>query len=269
MAQRAIQSAMRQTVSDLELIVVDDGSVDSTPELLRTFNDPRLVAIRNETPRGANAARNQGVRVARGAFVAFLDDDDSWLPHKLERQLAAIGDAEAIVCGAVSSGGRRFPLHHSAVVTPEDLRRGCRLWGGMSAILLRRASAEQLPLDEELPSGQDWDLLIRLAARQNIRYLPDWLVEYNDGQHDRITNQVSDTTRGDSCARLKSVTKHRDFLGPYWTAFHSANVQLRCLSRRRQRLALLASAADEFGFRIVARVLARRAWYRLRRSANH
>ena len=133
MAQRAIQSAMRQTVSDLELIVVDDGSVDSTPELLRTFNDPRFVAIRDQTPRGANAAPNQGVRVARGAFVAFLDDDNSWLPHKLERQLAAIGDAEAIVCGAVSSGGRRFPLHHSAVVTPEDLRRGCRLWGGMSA----------------------------------------------------------------------------------------------------------------------------------------
>jgi glycosyltransferase involved in cell wall biosynthesis len=84
--QAAIASVQRQTFSDWELIVVDDGSTDDTAALIEG-SDPRLVLIRQKN-RGVNAARNAGLRRARGEYIAFLDSDDEWLPHHLELSVA-------------------------------------------------------------------------------------------------------------------------------------------------------------------------------------
>jgi len=91
---RAIESVLRQTLDDLELIVVDDSSTDDTVDVVTGIDDPRLTLVRHETNLGLAEARNSGIRRARGRFVCFLDDDDAWLPDKLEIQLVAFDRAE-------------------------------------------------------------------------------------------------------------------------------------------------------------------------------
>lgn len=84
--QEAIESVFSQTVADLQIIVVDDGSTDDTPDVLARIHDPRLEIVRTQN-QGTSAARNEGLTRARGEFIAFLDADDRWTPRKLEFQL--------------------------------------------------------------------------------------------------------------------------------------------------------------------------------------
>ena len=83
----AIQSVLQQTYTNLECIVVDDASTDNTEETVRTIIDERIIYLRHENNKHASAARNTGIKYARGEFIAFLDDDDEWLPTKLEKQV--------------------------------------------------------------------------------------------------------------------------------------------------------------------------------------
>ena len=92
-----IESALAQTYSSVEIIVVDDGSTDATQEAVRRFGD-RVRYLRQSNQGGA-AARNQGISAARGDWVAFLDQDDLWLPQKLERQAAVfLAEPSTVVC---------------------------------------------------------------------------------------------------------------------------------------------------------------------------
>ena len=84
---RSIRSVIGQTYGDFELIIVDDGSTDSTAEIAASFDDERVKYIRREQNGGVGAARNTGIKAAIGKFVAFNDHDDEWLPDKLERQM--------------------------------------------------------------------------------------------------------------------------------------------------------------------------------------
>ncbi len=88
---RAIQSVLRQTHSQLELIIIDDKSDDETPRIVREFNDSRIHYLRHDAIRGPGASRNDGVAASQGQFVAFLDDDDEFLPEKLAVQMGAFG----------------------------------------------------------------------------------------------------------------------------------------------------------------------------------
>ena len=87
----SLQSVINQTYEDLEVVVVDDASTDDTKQLLESFQakDCRIRYICNENPGGASAARNTGIKHARGTFIAFQDDDDIWHPEKIQRQLSA------------------------------------------------------------------------------------------------------------------------------------------------------------------------------------
>lgn len=82
----AVQSVLKQSYSNFELLIVDDGSPDSSVEICQQFTDPRVVIIRQEN-RGVSAARNTGIRHARGEYIAFLDADDLWTPEKLEKHV--------------------------------------------------------------------------------------------------------------------------------------------------------------------------------------
>jgi glycosyltransferase involved in cell wall biosynthesis len=101
----AIASVRRQTVEDLEIIVVDDGSTDETPEVLAGIRDPRLRSLRTVNG-GISAARNAGLDRASGEYLAFLDADDRWLPTKLERQLAMMDGEPGL--GMVFTNFSRF-----------------------------------------------------------------------------------------------------------------------------------------------------------------
>ena len=110
----AIESVLRQTWEDFELVVVDDGSTDGTLEAARRIADPRLRVIAAPHNMGAAGARNLGVAEARGTWIAFQDSDDEWLPEKLAKQMARL---------ATPAPGRRLG---SALLRPPDRRRARR-----------------------------------------------------------------------------------------------------------------------------------------------
>ena len=98
LVQRAIRSVFAQTMADLELIIIVDGPNAETRAVLAGLADPRLRVVQNEQPMGPGAARNRGGALARGEWIAVLDDDDEWLPEKLERQLAFAEGRSLFLC---------------------------------------------------------------------------------------------------------------------------------------------------------------------------
>lgn len=166
---RAVGSALGQTHRDLEVVVVDDGGSDRTPELLAGLHDPRLRLLRHERNRGTAAARNTGITAARGAFVAFLDSDDEWLPHKLAVQLAALRaalPAEAVSCHGVHIHLRDDGIEREQPLEPSEdwflcIALGRDLSPGTTLLARRETFARTGPFDETLPGFEDWDWLLR------------------------------------------------------------------------------------------------------------
>lgn len=92
--KRSINSVLYQTYDDFEIIVIDDGSSDGTDKVIKEFNDSRIKYVRHELNRGASAARNTGIKLSRGKYIAFQDSDDVWVPDKLEKQMNVFKSSE-------------------------------------------------------------------------------------------------------------------------------------------------------------------------------
>ena len=195
--ERALRSVLAQTWRPLEVIVIDDASTDETSTLLSPLQTDgvRWRCLRNETPKGGAAARNQGIATATGTAVAFLDDDDTWLPEKIERQMAMLAErpeAVAVTCSyLVSTPGR--PDH---VVRPDGRADEQHLlWandlGGASVCLSPTGRLRSIGgFDATLPSAQDWDLWIRLRELGPIAVCQDALVRYDRHDGPRISTNT-------------------------------------------------------------------------------
>lgn len=185
--ERALATALGQTLTALEVVVVNDGSTDATVSIATAVatSDPR-VRVLSQANGGPASARNHGIREARGDAIAFLDDDDRWHPRKLEAQLALLDARPG--AGLVSC--------YSALVDAEGVMLGWRLGGdadgdeyaemlerdlisgGSVAMARRSALLEAGGFDETLPMRSDWDLWIRLAQRYDVVTVRETLVGY-------------------------------------------------------------------------------------------
>jgi len=164
---RALQSVLQQSTRQLEVIVVDDGSVDATVRKIESIADPRVKVISLPDRRGANAARNQGVKASTSEWIAFQDSDDEWLPFKLEMHLARAAESGADVIWSPvltdSSDPRTVTTTHEFGPIVGALCSGNFI--SLQATLVSRAAFETVGgLDETLPRYQDWDLWLKLAA---------------------------------------------------------------------------------------------------------
>jgi glycosyltransferase involved in cell wall biosynthesis len=182
----AIDSVLAQTYPPLEVIVVDDGSTDDTPNVLAAYGD-RIRAIR-QVNQGVAAARNTGIAAARGEYVAFIDSDDTWEPRKLELQMARF-DAEPDL-GLVHCGGEAFDDQGKSLGVVLDGREG---WVGIemlqldheviqlpgsSVVVPRRVAEEVGGFDVRLPPSEDWDFCYRVATRYRVGYVRQPLFRY-------------------------------------------------------------------------------------------
>ncbi len=182
--RRAIQSVLGQSYTDLELIVVDDGSTDGTAALLAGVSDSRLVVVRREQGGGVSNARNLGIERARGTFIAFQDDDDIWLPTKLESQVRALQDAPVEVgvslCAYIANHGTHAVyIGGKDALERLDFRNGPLCNSGIVATpgWLVRAEVFQKSgmFDARLRSFEDWELLFRISQHTRLSFLDDAL----------------------------------------------------------------------------------------------
>lgn len=176
---QTIESVLAQTYPNLEVLVVDDGSTDATPKIATRYG-PRVRYV-HQANAGTAAARNRGVAEARGDYIALLDHDDLWLPHKLERQMPAFADDPAI--GVVFARIEFFRTETGEVTAhyfpgpelgPHDLLAHRVL--PIQTVVIRRSALDAVgPFDVDLRGTDDWDLGIRLSARFRMVGVPETL----------------------------------------------------------------------------------------------
>jgi len=181
---RAMHSVLNQSVRDLELIVVDDASTDGTVGAVEAVGDTRVRLLSHETNRRAGAARNTGIRAATGAYVAFLDSDDEWLPGKLERQLATMDGTPGM--GASCTGylivdGEEVFSKVPSLLTYRDIFMGCDLSPG-TTLVVRRGVFDEVGLnDEAFYRYEDWDWVLRYAKLHPMGLIEEPLARVHRG----------------------------------------------------------------------------------------
>jgi glycosyltransferase involved in cell wall biosynthesis len=173
--EKALQSVLRQTISDLEVIVVDEASSDDTPAYLAALDDGRVRVVRHDPAQGVVRARNAGVSAAMSPWLAFLDDDDLWAPGKLEAQLDAMtasGASWSCVGALIVDESLRVTDVRRVLAAdehPERLLQANVIPGGGSGVvvaadLLRDVGAFR----EDVKAAEDWECWIRLSQRSPI-----------------------------------------------------------------------------------------------------
>lgn len=170
--RRAIGTVTGQTFTDLEIIVVDDGSTDATADKVRAVTDERVHLVTHERNRGAAIARNSGISAAHGTYIAFLDADDEWFPEKLESQLGFMSRFPDGV-GATTTGFILKRMDEGTAVEriptatngwTEEFLDVCEVAPG-TTLLAHRDVFQDVGMYEPLPRYEDWDWLLRVVGR--------------------------------------------------------------------------------------------------------
>ncbi len=177
--QETIQSVLNQTFDDFELIVIDDGSTDSTLKVIQSIPDSRI-RVFSYPNAGLATSRNRGLEKATGEYIAFLDADDLWTPDKLEAQLKALQEnPKAAVAYSwtdmIDESGQFLRPDSRASFTGnvyEKILLTCFLSNGSNPLIRKQALTEVGDFNESLTSAEDWEMWIRLAARYEFVAIP-------------------------------------------------------------------------------------------------
>ena len=286
----AVESVLAQEYSPLELIVIDDGSTDDTPEVLRDYVG-RAELIRQEN-RGAAAALNRGIRATRGSLVCWLSADDEFLPGKLEAQVAAFlesPDVGMVHTGYVDVDGSGTVLRTARVPAAVDADPFVTVyWRNStngSTVMLRREVFDELGgFDESLRADVDADMWMRIAMRWRITTVPGVYVRYRVHGNslsanvplmvasmttvrlrhlDELRRRVSE--RSDAAALLAQMSA--DFAAQRMDELAAtvlAESRRRGRARREQARAAAALAANRLRGNRLLRALFLPAWRRVR-----
>jgi glycosyltransferase involved in cell wall biosynthesis len=205
MLEQAVESVLAQSFSDFELIVVDDDRDGSAREVMARFADPRLSYLVNDRGRGGAGTRNAGIFRARGRWVAFLDDDDVWLPEKLAAQYRkiAVGDETLVL---VYTRYAVYDFDRREVVSVRHARKEGEIArdllcsnhvGGLFSVAIRAEVLRDVGgLDERFPALQDAELYVRVARRGTVSFVDETLVWVRKDHADRITRNARSKLEG-------------------------------------------------------------------------
>jgi glycosyltransferase involved in cell wall biosynthesis len=230
MLQRALATVIEQTYQNWNAIVVNNYSTDNTLEVVASFNDPRIQCVNFRNNGVIGASRNEGIALATGKYVAFLDSDDTWFPTKIEKCVASLENGSDLVCHAeywidesgnsrlVAYGPSEAATHHNLIYKGNRISTSATM---VRATLLKEVNG--FDVSPELISTEDYDLWIRLAAKSSkFAFIDEPLGEYH--RHD---NNVSANIEKHLMAELALLAKH-----------FSANTRYENVIARRRRTAL-------------------------------
>ena len=231
--RQAIQSALEQTLPPLEILVIDDASTDRSVEVAASFGFPIRV-IRQAKNKGAAVARNVGIRLAHGDWIAFLDADDLWNPDKLEKQLLAVAGTGGHVVGVITDMYWFGPDGVQKVDRPNvsDLEGDFhvkllyRCLTGPSTALVRADIARTILFPEGMRNVEDQQFFVKLRKCGPILYVPEALTGYRrwPGQLTAKLNHIVNCVRGN----MVFLQTHHDWYTP-------AEIGSPCLLRRASR----------------------------------
>ncbi|MGB3246684.1 MAG: glycosyltransferase family A protein [Sulfitobacter sp.] len=226
LVRRSIDSVLAQTMVDFELLVIDDCSTDATAEVVEKYcSDPRVRLHRNTTNLGPAGARNLGIELARGRYVAFQDSDDRWFPEKLERQIEALEsnpDRRACYCGALYyAEDQCYYIPREGTLDAESAASG-DLSGAVlysnpttpQTLVVERALFDEVGgFDKSLRINEDWDLSIRMAQKARFALVPEPLVVIY-----RTADSVSSDRAADTAARERLLTEYAELYAKHPTS---------------------------------------------------
>ena len=180
--RQAIASILRQTFTDFEFLIIDDGSTDSTVEVIESFSDPRLSLVRSDRNMGLTFSLNKGLALAKSEYVARMDADDESLPHRLETQVAFMdAHPDVGVCGSwletigIEPKDQWRPPVNDARIRCEHVFHSDLYH---PTVMLRKGLIDQYKLTYEGPVAQDYDLWVRASRVTRLANIPEILLRY-------------------------------------------------------------------------------------------
>jgi len=235
---RAIESALKQTYEQFEIIVVDDGSTDETPEIVKQYNDDRIRYVRYTPNEGQNHARNVGLQNAQGEYISYLDSDDKFLPRHLEVAVKNLEQLPDEFAGVVT--GHRDDLGEEVVekevydgrVVYEDLINDMYAKiGGLSLLTFRRGILDTIGYhDENVTKCTDLDFYLQILGEYNLFGINETLC-YRYKQEDSVSINAKNIVDGEQVI----INKYSDKL----TKFN--------ISKRRYNKAIAHTELGEMG----------------------
>lgn len=273
MLKEAIESVLKQTFTDFELIVVNDHSTDNTEAVIQKFDDQRIRYLahpeKHTGDEGAAQARNTGISVAQSRYVAFLDDDDFWLPQKLEFQVKKLNDTSAKI-GAVYTAYYKVDENDRIIdkVIPQSNVSNFRSllirnWiGTTSTVMVKKSCLNDIGIfDPHLPSCQDWDLWLRIARKYRIVPIRKPLVKMRIHQGEkgktRISKNLKSAIKGRTLLhnKYKESLKNQDRHSRAAYHFEEGRFFAYHLQLRKARKQFWKSLETKFSFSALLRVL--------------
>ena len=223
--EKALRSVLEQTFNSFEVIIIDDDPHSTLEKQIEELRDDRVRYFKNSFQKGASYSRNFGAILSLGEYLAFLDDDDEWLPDKLEKQMAQFLKLDysygVVYCGYNYLYNdliieRKSQYHKNNDLNKIALRR-CPV-GSPTAVIRKKAFFEVGCYDDSLPSCQDWDLWIRLSIKYKFYPLKEPLALYRVHSN-QISKDVSKKIWGRKIVLekyFKDISKYPDILSYHY-----------------------------------------------------
>ena len=223
---RSIRSVLNQTYQNFELIIVDDGSTDNTEKLVNSLSDDRIKYTRHNKNKGVAVARNTGIRLAGGHFIALQDDDDEWYPEKLEKQIMAYTTASPEVGVVWTNSNYMYDKYEYMPPSSSKKMEGyifdqvlkLNFIAPQTSLIRKKCFSNVGMFDERFLRMGDVELFLRISQYYQFKYIDEPLVNI---YLQRPYNRTEDEQTIDSLKRilemyLPQIKQERKVLGKYY-----------------------------------------------------